>query len=298
MEEKKGETIDYSPYSGPDTSVDEYYITVSDGVSLRVIDFIPPSHTPEKPVIVFVAGLISLIRGWREVLIKLTPHYRTLYIETREKVSARLPDDRKVKEIDFSIQRMSMDLYELLEEKVPPEQPFYFVASSLGSTAVLDYLSQDLRQPRLALLISPVCEFDIPSWGVPIIKYLPASLYTALKPPIKWYLRNIRLDKEKEPEQVKKYEGTMDAAEPKRLQAHALKLKDYSLWDKLPSVNAPVIIIGARADKIHGPEIMGKVVASMPSAGLEMMESNKETHSEKAGEFIAREITEKETSHV
>jgi cytochrome b subunit of formate dehydrogenase/pimeloyl-ACP methyl ester carboxylesterase len=302
MEEKKGEAIDYTPYSGPETSVDEYYISLSDGVSLRVIDFIPPSYTPGKPVIVFVAGLISLIAGWREVLKILTPLYRTLYIETREKVSARLPEERKVKEIDFSIDRMSKDLHELLEEKIPHEQPFYFVASSLGSTAVLDYLSQSLRQPRLAFIISPVCEFDIPSWGVPIIKYFPASLYTALKPPIKWYLRNIRLDKEKEPEQVKKYEGTMDAAEPKRLQAHALKLKDYSLWDKLPNVSAPVIIIGAGADKIHGPEIMGKVVASMPAARLEMMESNRETHSEKAGAFIIKEITEQEdrieSSHV
>jgi pimeloyl-ACP methyl ester carboxylesterase len=284
----------YGPYIEPGTSVDEYYMTTSDGLSLKIIDFIPPSYTPGKPVIVFVAGLISLIRGWREVLKKLTPLYRTIYIETREKVSARLPEDRKVKEIDFSIHRMSQDLHELLEEKVPPDEPFYIVASSLGSTAVLDYLSQNLRQPRLALLISPVCEFDIPAWGVPIIKYFPASLYTALKPPIKWYLRNIRLDKEKEPEQVKKYEGTMDAAEPKRLQAHALKLKDYSLWDKLPSVAAPVIIIGARADKIHGPEIMEKVVASMSSARLEMMASNKETHSEKAGEFIIKAIAEQE----
>jgi pimeloyl-ACP methyl ester carboxylesterase len=292
----------YGQYIEPGTSADEYYMTTSDGVSLRVIDFIPSSHTPEKPVIIFVAGLISLIMGWRKVLKKLTPHYRTLYIETREKVSARLPQDRKVKDIDFSIYRMSQDLHELLQEKVPPEQPFYFVASSLGSTAVLDYLSQNLRKSRLALLISPVCKFDIPSWGVPIIKYFPASLYTALKPPIKWYLRNIRLDKEKEPEQVKKYEGTMDAAEPKRLQAHALKLKDYNLWDKLPDVSAQVIIIGARADKIHGPEIMEKVVSSMPSARLEMMESNKETHSEKAGEFIIKEITEQEneieSSHV
>ena len=292
----------YGPYIEPGTSADEYYMTTSDGISLKIVDFIPPSYAPGKPVIVFVAGLISLIAGWREVLKKLTPRYRTLYIETREKVSARLPQDRKVKEIDFSIYRMSQDLHELLQEKVPPEQPFYFVASSLGSTAVLDYLSQDLMQSRLALLISPVCKFDIPSWGVPIIKYFPASLYTALKPPIKWYLRNIRLDKEKEPEQVKKYEGTMDAAEPKRLQAHALKLKDYSLWDKLPSIGAPVIIIGAGAAKIHGPEIMEKVVASMPSARLEMMESNRETHSEKAGEFIVREIiakeTEKEQSHV
>lgn len=286
----------YVSYTDPAVKVDEYLLTVSDEVSLRVIDFIPPTYEAEKPVIIFVAGLISLIRGWREVLKKLTPHYRTIYIETREKVSALLPEDRKVKEIDFSIHRMSQDLHELLQEKVPSEQPFYFVASSLGSTAVIDYLSQNLRQPRLALLISPVCEFDIPAWGIPIIKYFPASLYTALKPPIKWYLRNIRLDKEKEPEQVKKYEGTMDAAEPKRLQAHALKLKDYSLWDKLPAVSAPVIIIGARADKIHGPEIMEKVVASMPSACLEMMESNKETHSEKAGEFIIKEIREHETT--
>jgi pimeloyl-ACP methyl ester carboxylesterase len=280
----------YGSYTDPEVKVDEYYITVSDGVSLRVIDFTPPVYAPEKPVIIFVAGLISLITGWKGVLKNLTPHYRTIYIETREKVSSRLPADKPVKKIDFSIARMSKDIQEILEEKVAPEQPFYFVASSLGSTAVIDYLSQNMRRSRLALTICPVCKFEIPSWGVFIIRFFPASVYTALKPLIKWYLRNIRLDKHKEPEQVKKYEGTMDAAEPKRLQAHALKLKDYNLWDKLPRVNSPVVVIGAMADKIHGPEIMEKVVASMPSARLEMMASNKETHSEKAGEFIINEI--------
>ncbi|MBN2284038.1 MAG: alpha/beta fold hydrolase [Deltaproteobacteria bacterium] len=292
-----GETTgDYSTFTEPDTTVVEHFVPLSDGAAIRVTEFIPSRHEPGRPVVVFVAGWISLITGWTGVLKKLTPSFRTLYVETREKISARLPESKKICDVDFSVSRITADIHAVLERFVPEEQPFYFVGSSLGSTVVLDYLSQGLRQCRLAVMIAPNPAFPFPSWGIPLIRYAPASLYGAAKPAIKWYLRNVRLDKKKEPEQVKKYEGTMDAAEPRRLQANALALSTYSLWDKLPHITAPVIIVGATADKLHGIREMERMVELMPSARLEMMASNKETHSEKAGIFIVDEITRLETA--
>jgi len=73
----------YTECTNPDVSVEEDYVVVSDGVALRTIDFTPPCDTPEKPMVIFVAGWISLIDGWKNVLRKLTPCYRTLYVETR-----------------------------------------------------------------------------------------------------------------------------------------------------------------------------------------------------------------------
>ena len=279
----------YTECTNPDVRVEEDYVVVSDGVALRTIDFTPPCDTPERPMVIFVAGWISLIDGWKDVLKKLTPHYRTLYVETREKVSARFPERARV---DFSMPRMSRDISEILECKIAPGKRFCFVGSSLGSSVILDYLSVELRQPEQSFLIAPICELTYPFWLPLLLRPLPPSLYTVIKPLLKWYLRNIRLDKHKEPEQVKKYEGTLDAAEPWRLKANAFAIKDYSLWEKLPDVRSPVLIIGAKSDVLHGLEVMNRMIALMQDADMEMMSSNRETHSEQMGKLIVDRIVD------
>ncbi len=269
----------------------EKYIKLSDGVELRIIDFKPGNYDSEKPVVVFVAGWISLLQGWQHVLKILTPCYRTFYIETREKISAKLPENKSV---EFSIQRMSQDIDETLEQILPKNQKFYFAGSSLGATVILYYLNMNKLQPEKSLLIAPLCEFQMPSWGIFIIRLLHPNLYLLIKPVIKWYLRNFRLDKENEPEQVAKYEGTMDAAEPRRLKANAMSIKDFSLWEKLSDIPSPVLIIGAGTDTLHGVDVMEKMVSLIPSAQLEMMNSNKDTHSEKAGQLLVDYIEKTE----
>ncbi len=265
----------------------ERRIKISDGVELRLFDFKPLNDHQDAPVILFVAGWISLIHGWQEVLNILTPVYRTIYIETREKISAVLPEN---KDVDFSIQRMSQDINEILEQLIPKNQLFYFAGSSLGSTIILYYLSTYPRQPVKSFLIAPLCEFHIPFWGIFLVRILPPNMYAVIKPIIKWYLRNFRLDKKNEPEQVAKYEGTLDAAEPARLKKNALSLKDFSLWNNLPDISSPVRIIGAETDALHEVDTMEKMIKLIPSARLEMMKSNKETHSEKAGRVILEYI--------
>lgn len=271
----------------------ELYIKVSDGVELKVFDFTPLEYDPARPVVVFVAGWISLISGWKDVLNVLTPNYRTLYIETREKISARLP---KRKGIDFSIERMGQDIGEILKEMLSEDQNFYFVGSSMGSTAILDFLSLNKARPRQSFLISPICKFEIPAWALTLAKVVHPGFYSAIRPIAKWYLRNFRLDKKNEPEQVTKYEGTIDAAEPKRLKATTLAISSYSLWEKLEHLKSPVCIIGAKTDTLHSINELEKMVKCIPSARLELMQSNKETHSEKAGAFIADQISRLEIS--
>jgi len=278
-----------SSYYNTGIKVDEYFVKVSDGVELKIIDFIPETDAPEKSLIVFVAGWISLVSGWKDVLKRLTASHRTLYIETREKKSARLPEN---KNLDFSIQRMSLDIEEVLKGIIPTERTFFMTGSSLGSTVVLDYMSRNFRQPDKAMLIAPVSDFPFPLWLLFIIRFIPAGFYSVVRPILKWYLRNIRLDKKKEPEQVKKYEGTIDAAEPARLKANAFAIKDYSLWDRLDKIKSPVTIIGAETDTHHGYDVLKKMVSMMPDAGFKLMESNKATHSEKAADLILAQIEE------
>ncbi|MFO7557901.1 MAG: alpha/beta fold hydrolase [Desulfobacterales bacterium] len=269
-------------------SIVEKYVQVSDGVQIKIIDFTPPDSDPEKPVVVFVAGWISLLSGWEQVLKVITPRLRLLYIETREKKSARLPEGRR---LDFSIERMSADIHEILSEVFDDSRRFYFAGSSLGATVILDYLSMHGKKSAGAFLIAPISKFAFPKWLLFIIKFIPASLYSFVRPILKGYLKYFRLDRKNEQEQIKKYEGTIDAAEPARLKANAYAIKDYTVWGKLENIETPVVIIGAETDNLHGIEEMEKMVSSLPSARLKIMRSNKETHSEAAGNFILTEIS-------
>ena len=272
---------------GKGISVVEKYFQVSDGVQIKVIDFSPPDFNPKNPTVVVVAGWISLLSGWEQVLKAITPRLRVLYIETREKKSARLPEGRR---LDFSIERMSVDIHEILSEIFEDNQLFYFAGSSLGATVILDYLSMKWKKSAGAFLIAPISKFVFPKWLLFIIKFIPASLYSLVRPILKVYLKYFRLDRKNEQEQIKKYQGTIDAAEPVRLKANAYAIKDYTIWEKLENIETPVVIIGAETDNLHGIEEMEKMVSSLASARLEIMRSNKETHSEKAGQFILTEI--------
>jgi pimeloyl-ACP methyl ester carboxylesterase len=156
----------------------------------------------------------------------------------------------------------------------------------MGATVILDYLAMEKRQSVNSFLVSPICEFPFPGWILFIIKFFPTLLYTVIRPILKTYLSYFRLDMKNEPDQVKKYCTTIDAAEPARLKANAYAIRNYSLWKKLSDIKSPVVIIGAKTDNLHGIDIMEKMEKIMPLASLEMMESNKETHSAKVGEFM------------
>lgn len=277
----------YSFCTDPDVAVTERVIPLSDGAALKVIDFTPPQGDQNGPIVCFVAGWISEINGWEGVLKELTPRYKTLYVESREKKSARIPQRRN---IEFSISRMVDDIHEILEATVPYDRSFVFVGSSLGSTTILDYLSRGLRCPALTIAIAPNAEFRIPAWAFFVARGIPPGAYTFVKGFIKWYLGTFRIDKTKEPEQLKKYEGTLDGADFRRLKASALSMKGYSVRPKLPLITSPVVIVGALSDRLHNAEEVKEIAQSIPGAQLEIMESNRATHSREAGLFIVERL--------
>lgn len=275
--------MDYSAYAGDGCTVKDYHFTVSDGVALKIIDFIPKRDNDKRPVILFVAGWISAISGWQGVLRVISSEYRTIYLETREKQSSIVPASRKV---SFAMDRLSADVRDAVEKLIPPRRTFIMAGSSLGATAILEYLAGEGRKPLCAVLVGPNAEFRFPRFLGRVIPAFPPSFYLILKPVVKWYLRNFRLDKKNEMEQVKKYEATLDAADPYKLKYNAIAIRNYSIWHVIPAVSTPVLVVGAALDKLHGNEALKKMVEMLPRSSYRELASNKETHSEKAGELI------------
>jgi pimeloyl-ACP methyl ester carboxylesterase len=262
-------------------------LEVSDGVSLKIIDFTPRNVSQEKPVILFVAGWISLISGWKGVLKVLTAEYRVLYLESREKKSSAVPD---VKKVSFSMERLKLDIGEIIEKVISPSEKFMLAGSSLGASAILEYCGSEKRKPLSAVLIGPNAEFRFPKIVGTIIPALHPSLYFSVKPVIKWYLRNFRLDKKNSREQIEKYENTLDCADPYKLKANALALRNYALLNRVDNINVPCLIIGATTDTLHGTENIKRLIKIVPDSLYVELESNMETHSEKAGRVIAEYI--------
>jgi pimeloyl-ACP methyl ester carboxylesterase len=279
--------MDYSQYTDNSTTVKEYMFEVSDGVSLKIIDFTPRNVSQEKPVILFVAGWISLISGWKGVLKVLTADHRVLYLESREKKSSAVPD---VKKVSFSMERLKLDIGEIIEKVIPPSEKFILAGSSLGASAILEYCGSEKRKPLSAVLIGPNAEFRFPKILGTVIPALHPSLYFTVKPVIKWYLRNFRLDKKNSKEQIEKYENTLDCADPYKLKANALAIRNYAIWDRIVNISVPCLIIGATTDTLHGTENIKRLMKIIPDSTYIELKSNMETHSEKAGRVIAEYI--------
>ena len=279
--------MDYSQYTDNSAAVKEYMVEVSDGVSLKIIDFTPRNFFPDKPAILFVAGWISLISGWQGVLKVLTARHRVFYLESREKQSSIVPD---VKKVSFSIERLKIDIGEIIEKVIAPAEKFILAGSSLGASAILEYCGSEKREPLFAVLIAPNAVFRFPKFLELIVPALHPSFYYFLKPALKWYLRTFRLDKKNCREQIEKYENTMDCADPYKLKANALALRNYALLNHVDNIKVPCLIIGATSDTLHGTEDIKNIKKIIPDSLYVELESNMETHSEKAGRLIEEYI--------
>lgn len=283
--------MDYSEYTSGSTKVTESMVSMTDGVSLKVIDFNPEKKTGENPSVIFIAGWISLINGWRGVLKELTPEYRTFYIESREKQSSVLPGKTKV---SFTMDRIREDIANLVDRLIPENEKFILAGSSLGASAILEYCAVGKRKPECAILVGPNEEFRFPKFLGAIIPLVPPALYFAIRPVIKWYLRNFRLDKKKDKEQVVKYENTINLADPYKLKANALALKNYSIWNRIQGIATPCLIFGATTDKLHSTENMKRLIEFIPEVQYIELGSNSDTHSEKAGRIMVDYLGQKE----
>jgi len=276
--------MDYTEYTGSGTVIDQRMVNISDGVALKIIEFIPKKNDKKKPIVIFVAGWISHISGWKEVLREITGTYHTIYLESREKKSSLAP---RTGNITYDIERLKLDLKEVVDAVIPRSREFVFVGSSLGATVIMEYCTMQYRDPLGSILISPLSEFRFPKLFAILLPGIPVSSYSVIKPLVKWYLKTFRV---KEEEQSRKYNYTLDEADPYKLKKNAMALKNYKIWDSLKNITVPCLIIGAADDTLHSTDEVRQFLSIIPRAEYEELASNKETHSVKAGQIMVKKI--------
>jgi len=249
-------------------------VTVSEGISLRVMTF-TPAVDMGYPTILFVAGWITQLRAWKSVLRELTKDFRVVYAETREKVSSGVS-----RREEYSIEAIGHDLVGLVEQLGLPPGWYVPFGSSLGATAIVDCYSALTSKPLAAILVSPNTVFRVPrSWMIIVTMFYP-GLYALIKPAVKWYLKNFRLDVESDREQYDKYCSALDAADPWKLKKAVLSVSKYAIWDRLDLLDCPTLLVGASRDVLHEPENFRAMVSKIRNATTVDLETNKRTHSE------------------
>lgn len=273
-----------SDYCAPGTKYNESMIAVSENVSLRVIQFSPPKKNT-NPTVVFVAGWISLIVGWKKVLQEMTKNFSIIYIETREKISSQVNG-----KVAYSVEAIGKDIVYLIDYFKLKDQSYIIFGSSLGATAILDCCRYLNSKPLCLILIGPNAVFRVPKWGMPIIRIFQPRCYLFIKPFVKWYLKNFRLDIKSDYAQYQKYCNSLDAADPWKLKKAVLLLSKYEVWDLLPEITYPTLIVSASKDVLHEPENLKKMAAQMKQATYLDLETNAETHSERMVEEMRKYV--------
>lgn len=266
----------------------ESWQEMSDGAAIRVLEFRPAAQgNPEVPVIVMVPGAISPLPLWLEILQVLTARFPVVYVETREKNSARLTD---VRSVDFRMARMREDLKEVLAEKLPRDRDHCLVGASFGATVILEHLALAEGLPLATILISPNSDFRVPGWIRTPARFIPAGLFGLVKPVLKWYYGGVLLDVEKEPEQAARHKEMIDSAEPLRLKTAALAIQAYSGWETFPKVQQPVLVVTGESDTLHSIDKVRKIASLLPNGRFQVMESDRATHSSEFGELVVETI--------
>jgi pimeloyl-ACP methyl ester carboxylesterase len=262
-----------SQFCSQGSTFKEEMVPVSQDVSLRVITFSPPEQD-KKPAVVFVSGWISLMTGWREVLLEMTNDSLVYYIETREKRTSKVSG-----EVDYSVEAIGKDIAALISHFGLGNRGYILFGSSLGATAILDSCQLLETDPLCLVLIGPNAVFRVPKLGMFAIRILHPRLYLILKPVIKWYLKTFRMDTDADCVQYEKYCRALDAADPWKLKKAAIAFSRYEAWNLLEDIEYPTLIIGASRDKLHEPENLQKMISMMNYATYLDLETNKLTHS-------------------
>jgi len=264
----------HDPLQLEEVRFDRHQIDVDDGVSLRVLHWRPEVAT-DRPAVVFVPGWISIVDGWLEVLREMARTRAVVYVETREKATARWR--RRMAVDDFRPPRLADDIRAAWRAFDVAEGSVLF-GSSLGANAILEALKGDASlRAGAAFCVCPNVRFGIPWWGHAVLRIPPAAYGAALAPVI-WYLRRFRVNARHDPAQMLRYERTLRAAEPVRLRLSARAVVGYDARPGLDTVTVPVALTYAESDTLHGGDQVRELAACMARAETIGCESNTAMH--------------------
>ncbi len=276
---------DLSQYCAEGATFQDRMVEITEGVNLRVVTFLPPVDVG-NPSVLFIPGWITQMTAWQAVLNDISKDHIVFYVETREKISSLMKSDA-----NYSVSAIADDIVKLVDKLHLRENRYVMFGSSLGATVIIESYRFLVKKPCALILIGPNAVFRVPLiWKIIVTLFYP-PLYSLIKPTVKWYLKNFRLDVKSDQAQYEKYCSALDAADPWKLKKAVLAVAKYKIWDRLKFIDCPVLLVDASKDKLHEPENLRKISSLLPDVTKIDLETNQITHSEKVVEEFRRFIS-------
>lgn len=275
---------DYSPFCHEGATYMAEYVTLPTGVQLLAIRFSPP-QPKEAPLILFIPGFVSIIENFRETMIELTRNHSVIYLESREKSSARINPDHR-----FSVDEITSDIVQFAGNRIPAGVPYVMTGYSLGATVIAESFPRLDRKPEAVIIIEPNSSF--PFRGIALLlARLAKYIYRPVVPFVKWYLRTFIIDVKADEEMYLINCRNLDTAEPARLGQAVRQLSRYRMQGCLEQITVPALVIVASKDRFHSHGEGTDIASLIPGARCLDMEDNKRTHSTEAGCVISSFIS-------
>jgi alpha-beta hydrolase superfamily lysophospholipase len=255
----------------------ELFFTMSDGAIVRVLDF-DLAENPHEYTIFLIPGFITVFQGWEKVVKALVTDFRVIYFESREKFTSSL-SRKLVRKLYFD--RMGEDIKEVIATLELDKEKYVTLCSSTGGTIQAHALANKWINPTGAVMVGPAFDYKISLFvkiGATIVH--PFLVKTLFFPLVRWYIANVYVDKEKEPEQLEKYIRAIEEADLRKTQTLLRKMRNYSCWELAPQIETETLLVGASADKMHQTESCLKAHKLIPNSTYVDLGSNKATHSQ------------------
>jgi pimeloyl-ACP methyl ester carboxylesterase len=271
---------DFSSCYPEGTTADIRLYPVNDRVALHVVTFRPPAESVQGTV-VLVGGLATVLDSLREIVYELSSDHIVHYLETREKSGSLITG-----KVSYDVESMGEDTSVLIGKLGLEDNRYLLMGYSMGATVVAGCYRRLQSRPKGMILLEPTPVFHYPAWSIPLIRYLGLPLYRILIPLSKAYLRAFRINNREDAEMAVISFRSIDHAEPRKLRNVILSIAPYTVWDKLPLIACPVLIVGTSRDHLHVKEETERMVRMIPNCRYTDLETNKRSHSAEMGKVV------------
>jgi pimeloyl-ACP methyl ester carboxylesterase len=270
---------DYSEFCHAGATFRVEYSPLPTGVELLSVTFTPPEPLDNPPVI-FIPGLASVIENFRETVIELTRHHTVIYLETREKRSARITAKHT-----FTVADVTSDIVHFAGMRFPAGSEYVMAGYSLGATVIAEAFPLLENKPGRVVLIEPNISFPFQGWLL-FLARAARVIYHPIKPFLKWYLRRFRINLAEDYEMYRINCRILDSAEPVRIGAAIRHLSGYRMDGCLREISVPAVVVVASKDKFHSHDEGMEIARQIMGAGYIDLSDNKRTHSAEMGRII------------
>ena len=255
-------------------NAEEFFVEVAPNISIRVLRWVPADSSASSldPAVV-VPGWGSVFEGWRPLLTEWVSRRPIVYIETREKKSARIT--RKVGQEDFEMRHHGHDVAAVLGKLGIDSAEVDWFSSSLGATLLIDAYQNDVLAGRSSILLAPNPDFEFPLWARILLKMpLPKFIHPALVRFAVWIVER----RTKEEGQRIRYRRALLSQDLERLLLSSRANIRYSLPQDLSNASVPCAVMTASSDTLHGMDKVLDIVDRLPNAVLIEVPSNQYAH--------------------